>query len=113
MNDEALHFIVERAGAKRILALVDAAQSNPAEVIARLELAARHVIASGLAVRRSPRRDYATQMDEMDRLLAADPTLTFENAARIASGNRAGTMHMGLLRRHRARRKRFGAPSSS
>lgn len=105
LSEEALDHLVERAGATRIRAFIDAARAAPQEALDSLELRAVHRQAMGQAVLRSPRRPYAQWIARMDALLAGDPSLTPPKAARIVSGSRAEYGHMSLLRRWYAQQR--------
>jgi hypothetical protein len=83
LDPAALDWLAQRAGAKRLRKLAQAALSDPASAWRELDLAAARVEAAGIAIRRSPRRDYGRLMRQMEELLRSGVAKTPTEAARI------------------------------
>jgi hypothetical protein len=83
LDPAALDWLAQRAGAKRLRKLAQAALSDPANAWRELDLAAARVAAAGEAIRRSGRRDYVRLIGEMEKLLADGVVKHPTQAARI------------------------------
>jgi hypothetical protein len=83
LDPAALDWLAQRAGAKRLRKLAQAALSDPVNAWRELDLAAARVEAAGLAIRRSPRRDYGSLMRRMEVLLLSGTAGSETEAARM------------------------------